>query len=154
MVLPTFFNLSLDFAIRSSWSEPQSVLGLVFADCREIVQFNSEFCNKEWMIWCTVSSRPYFCCLYRASTLSAAKNMINLISVLTIWWCPCIESSLVLLEEGVCWPVCSLGKTLLAFAPLHFVLQSQPYLLLQVSLDFLLLHSCPLRWNGHLFLSK
>ena len=36
------------------------------------------------------------------------------------------------------WPVCSLGKTLLAFAWLHFVLQGQTCLLLQVSLDFLL----------------
>ena len=26
----------------------------------------------------------------------AAKNIINLISVLTIWWCSCVESSLVL----------------------------------------------------------
>ena len=34
------------------------------------------------------------------------------------------------------WPVRSLGKTLLAFALLHFVLQGQIYLLLQVSLDF------------------
>ena len=38
----------------------------------------------------------------------------------------------------------SLGKTLLAFALLHFVLQGQICLLLQVSLDFLLLHSSPL----------
>ena len=30
----------------------------------------------------------------------AAKNIINLMSVLTIWRCPCVESSLVLLEEG------------------------------------------------------
>ena len=37
----------------------------------------------------------------------------------------------------------SLGKTLLAFALLHFVLHSQICLLLQVSLDFLLLHSNP-----------
>ena len=37
-----------------------------------------------------------------ASPSLAAKNIINLISVLTIWWCPCVESSLVLLEEGVC----------------------------------------------------
>ena len=50
------------------------------------------------------------------------------------------------------WPVCSLGKTLLAFALLHFVLQGQTCLLLQVSLHFLLLHSCPLWWKGHLFL--
>ena len=40
--------------------------------------------------------------------------------------------------------VCSLGKTLLAFALLHFVLQGQTCLLLQVSLAFLLLYSSPL----------
>ena len=32
VVFPTFFNLSLNLAIRSSWSEPQSAPGLVFAD--------------------------------------------------------------------------------------------------------------------------
>ena len=48
------------------------------------------------------------------------------------------------------WPVHSLGKTLLDFALLHFVLQGQTYLLLQVSLDFLLLHSSPLWWKGHI----
>ena len=41
--------------------------------------------------------------LYRASSSLAAKNIINLISALTIWWCPCVESSLVLLEEDVCY---------------------------------------------------
>ena len=50
------------------------------------------------------------------------------------------------------WPVRSLGKTLLAFAVLHPVLQGQICLLLQVSLDFLLLHSSPLWWKWHLFL--
>ena len=30
VVFPTFFNLSLNLAIRSSWSEPQSAPGLVF----------------------------------------------------------------------------------------------------------------------------
>ena len=55
------------------------------------------------MIWSTVSSWSCFCWLYRASPSLAAKNIINPISVLTIWWCPCVESSLVLLEEGVCY---------------------------------------------------
>ena len=55
------------------------------------------------MIWATVSSWSCFCQLYRASPSLAAKNIISLISVLTIWWCPCVESSLVLLEEGVCY---------------------------------------------------
>ena len=58
------------------------------------------------MVWATVSSWSCFCWLYRASPSLAAKNIINLISVLTIWWCPYIESSLVLLEEGVCYNQC------------------------------------------------
>ena len=45
----------------------------------------------------------------------------------------------------------SLGKSLLVFALLHFVLQGQTCLLFQVSLDFLLLHSRPQWWKGHLF---
>ena len=49
------------------------------------------------------------------------------------------------------WPVHSLGKTLLTFALLHFVLHAQTCLLLQLSLDFLLLHSSPLWWKGHPF---
>ena len=49
------------------------------------------------------------------------------------------------------WPVCSFGLTLLAFALLHFILQGQTCLLLQVSLDFRLLHSSPLWWKEHLF---
>ena len=115
MAFPTFFYLSLNLAIRSSWSEPQSAPGLGFADC-------------------TSSLASYL----------AAKNIIHLISVLTIWRCPCVESSLVLLEEGVCYDQCILlAELLLAFALLHSVLQGQICLLLQVFLDFLLLHSVP-----------
>ena len=55
------------------------------------------------MIWAIVSSWSCFCWLYRASPSLAAKSKINLISMLTIWWCPRVESSLVLLEEGVCY---------------------------------------------------
>jgi len=36
---PIFFNLSLNLAIRSSWSETQSAPGLVFADCIELLHF-------------------------------------------------------------------------------------------------------------------
>ena len=74
---PYFFNLSLNLAVESLWSEPQSAPGLVFADCIVLPSLT-------------------------------AKNIINLISVLTIWWCPCVESSLVLLEEGVCYDQCIL----------------------------------------------
>ena len=37
VVFPIFFSLSLNLAIRSSWSEPQSAPGLVFADCIELL---------------------------------------------------------------------------------------------------------------------
>ena len=36
---------------------------------------------------------------YRASPSSAAKNIINLILVFTIWWYPCVELSLMLVEK-------------------------------------------------------
>ena len=72
------------------------------------LQFKSEFGNKEFMVWATVSSQSCFCWLYRASPSFATKTIILLISVLTIWWCPFVESSLVLLEEGVCYDQCIL----------------------------------------------
>ena len=104
------------------------------------------------MIWATDTSQSCFWWLYRASPFFAAKGIINLISVLTIWWCPeCRVFSYVVGRGCVLWPVRSLGKTLLAFALLHSVLQGQICLLLQVFLGFLLLHSSPLQWKGHLF---
>ena len=47
------------------------------------LQCKSEFGNKEFMIWATVGSRSCFCWLYRDSPSLAAKNIINLILVLT-----------------------------------------------------------------------
>ena len=78
VVFPTFFNLSLKLAIRSAWSEQQSAPSLVFTDC--------------------IVTSPSL----------ASKDIINLISALTIWWCPHEESSLVLLEEGVFYDQCVL----------------------------------------------
>ena len=78
------------------------------SDFPHFLQFQSEFGDKEFMIWATVNSRSCFCWLYRASPSLAANNIINLILVLTLWWCPCAESSLVLLEEGVCYDQCVL----------------------------------------------
>ena len=71
------------------------------------LQCKSEFVNKEFMIEASVLSQSCFCWLYRASSPLAA-NIINLILVLTIWWCPCVGSSLVLLREGVCHDQCVL----------------------------------------------
>ena len=79
------------------------------------------------MTWATVSSQSCFCWLYRASPSLAAKNIIILISVLTIWWCPCVESSLVLLEEGVCYDQCVLLAKLYCLCPASFC-TPRPYL--------------------------
>ena len=55
----------------------------------------------------------------------------------------CRVVSCVVGRRCLLWPAHSLGKSLLAFYLLHFVLQGQICLLLQVFIDFLLLHSSP-----------
>ena len=72
------------------------------------------------MISAAVSSWSCFCWLYRASPSLAAKNIINLILVLAIWWCPRVESSLVLLEEGVCYDQCVLLANSVSLFPVSF----------------------------------
>ena len=42
------------------------------------------------MIWATVSSRSCFCWQYTVSPSLAAKTVIFLISVSSIWWCSCL----------------------------------------------------------------
>ena len=122
VVFPTFFNLNLNFALRSLWSEPQSAPGLFF-----------------------------FCWLYRASPSLTAKSIISLISVLTIWWCPCVKSSLVLLEEGVCYDQCILLTKL--YEPLPCFLPSSKAKYACYSRCFLTSYFCsPIWWKEHLFL--
>ena len=58
------------------------------------LQFKSEFYNKELMNWVTVTSMSCFGWLCRASPSFAAKNIISLILILTIWWY--VDSSLTL----------------------------------------------------------
>ena len=93
-------------------------------------------------------SRSCFCWLYGVSAFSAAKNIINLILVLLISWCPCVVISWVDGKRSFLWPACYFDKTLLNFALLHFVLQGQTCLLFWVTLDFLLFNSNPLWWKG------
>ena len=67
------------------------------------LQFKPEFCNKEFIIWAIVSTSSFFCWLYRAFPSLTTKNTIKWIVVLTIWWCPCVELSLGLLQMGDCY---------------------------------------------------
>ena len=113
------------------------------------LQFKFEFCNMEFMIWATVSYWSCFCWMYRAYPSLTAKNIINMISVMTTWWCPCVESCVVV-RGCLLWPVHFIGKTPLAFSLLHFVHQGQVSWYSRY-LDFLLLPSSLLWWKWHLF---
>ena len=114
VVFPTFFNLSLNLAIRSSWSEPQSAPSLVFADCIELLHFGCKEYNQ-----------------YDFGVDHLVMSMCRVFSCVVRRGC-------------LLWPVHSLGKSLLAFALLHAVLPIQICLVLQVFLDFLLFHSSSL----------
>ena len=63
----------------------------------------------------------------------------------------CRVVSCIIQRGCLLWPVYSLGKTV-SLCPASFLHQGQTCLFLQVSLHFLLLHSRPLWWKGHLFL--
>ena len=91
------------------------------SDFPYFLQIKPEFCRKELMISAIVSFRSCFCWLYRAFSSSASKNTINLISVLTICWCLCVESSLELLEKCVCYDQHVLLIKLFSLALLYFV---------------------------------
>ena len=97
--------------MRSSSSEPWSAASLVFADCIELLHLALQ--------------------RYNQSDFGVDHLVLSMCRVIS-----CVVGRRCLL-----WPVCSLGNTLLAFALLQCVLQGQTCLLLQVSLDFLLLHS-------------
>ena len=117
------------------------------------LQFEPEFCNKELMIWATGNFRSCFCWLYRASPSLVTKNTVNLISVSTIWWYPCVEWALVLLKEGVCYdPSAFSWQSSLSLCSDSFCTLRPNLPVTPGSLDFLLLHSSPLWWKGQLFL--
>ena len=100
------------------------------------------------MIWATGTSQSYFCSLYRASPSSDAKNITNVISVLTICWCPyvlCCWKRVSAMTSVFSW------QNSVSLCPASFCI-SRSNLPVQVSLDFLLLHSSPLWWKEHLFL--
>ena len=78
---PTFFNFSLNLAIRNSWSEPQSAPGLVFADYIELLHL----WRKE----------------YNPSDFSVGHLVMSM----------CRVFSCVVRRGFLLWPVCSLGKT-------------------------------------------
>ena len=113
VVFPSFFNLSLSLAIRSSWSSHCQLPVLFLLTVWSFFIFGCKECNQS-----------YF---------GIDHLMMSM----------CRVFSWVVGRGCLLWLVHSLGKTLLAFALLHSVFQGQICLLLQLFLDFLLLHSSP-----------
>ena len=104
------------------------------------------------MIWATVSSWSFLLSVKSFSIFGCKEYNQSDFSFDHLVMSMCRVFSCVVGRGCLLWPVGSLGKTLLALALLHSVLQDQICLLLQVSLDSLLLHSSPLGWKGRLFL--
>ena len=90
MVLPTFFNLSLNFTINILCSEPQSAPSLVLL----IVQSFCISCCKE----------------YNQSDFGIDHLVMSMCRVIS-----CVVGNGCLL-----WPMCSLGKTLVSLCPASF----------------------------------
>ena len=119
-----------------------------------IINVTDIYCSIKWGLnYTTIILLMNYSRTHNPISKMFSSLIINLILVLTIWWCLCVESSLVLLEEGVCYDQCVLLAKLCQ-PLLCFILYSKSKLaclLVQLSLDFLLLHSSPLWWKGYLF---
>ena len=86
------------------------------------------------MIWATVRSWFCFCWLYRASPSGCKENNQSDFGIDHLVMSTYRVFSYVIGRTCLLWSVHSLGKTLLAFALLHSVLQGQICLLFQVFL--------------------
>ena len=73
----------------------------------------------------------FFLLTVQSFSIFGCKNTINLISVSTIWCCPCIQSSLVLLEEGASYDQCVLLANTISLCPASFC-TPRPYILSSV----------------------
>ena len=103
----------------------------------DAVKVLHSICQQIWKIWqwSQVWKRSVFIPIPKKGK---PKN-VQTTAQLTIWWCPCEESSLVLLEEGVWYDQCVLLAKLCWPLP-YLILYSKAKFAL-VSLDFQFLHS-------------
>ena len=171
MVFPTFFHLSLNMAIRGSWSEPQSVPHLVCAVCIEFLHLWlqtslvaqmvkhlptmretwlqslcwEDLLEKEmathssmlaWKIpWMEEPGRLQSTGLQRVQTrLSDYHYHLWLQRIKPIWFQYWPWKRVFTITSAYSW------QNLVSLCLLLFVLQGQIFLLLQVSLVFVLLH--------------
>ena len=82
MVFPTFFNLCLNFPIRSSWSEPQSAPSFVFPDCIELLhlwlQRNQKNTISVLNIYLVMSTWRVFSCVDGTTSAFSWQNSVSL----------------------------------------------------------------------------
>ena len=81
--------------------------------------------NWAEVIWATASSRSCLWWLYRELLHLWLQRIQSIwfqidFRLLTIWWCPCVESSFELLEEGVCYDQCFLLQNSVCLCPALF----------------------------------
>ena len=77
VVFSTFFNFSLNLAIRSSWSEPQSDPGLIFADCVEHLHLWLQRIWSTWFQYWPSGEVHILCCWKRVFTMTSAFSWPN-----------------------------------------------------------------------------
>ena len=105
MVFPTFFNWSLNLAIRSSWSEPQSAPSLVFADYIELLHLWLQRILSIWFqYWPSGDVHVQsllLCCWKRVFAMTSVFSWQNSISL-----CPasfCTPRPNLLVTPGISW---------------------------------------------------
>ena len=84
VVFPTFFHLSLNLAIRSSWSEPQSAPGIVFADYIELlhVWLQTIYNQSDFGVGHLLMSMcRFFCCWKRVFAMTSVFTLQNCLSL-------------------------------------------------------------------------
>jgi len=91
------------------------------------LQFKTEFWSKELMIWASVL---FLLSVKSFSIFSSKKYNQSNFGIDHLVMSMCRVIACVIGRRGLLSPVCSLGKTLLTYAQLHFVIQGQTWLLL------------------------
>ena len=91
MVFPTFFNLNLNLAIRSSWSEPQSAPSLVFVDCIALLHLSVQFSRSvmSYSLWPHESQHSQ-----ASLSITNSRSLVKHMSI-ELWCHPAISSSVV-----------------------------------------------------------
>ena len=108
--------------------------------------------NKDFFFWGTVSSQSYFCWLYRDSPSLAVKNIINLISILTIWWCLCVESYLCCWKRVFAMTSVFCCQNSVSLCPASFCTPRPNFPITPGISWFPTFAFSLLKWKGHLFL--